>query len=78
MTKIATPEAFSAPVPSIVLPSRNVTVPAGAPAPGATAATAAVNVTAAPVMDGVLDDVSFVAVAARFTCCCSATDVLCR
>src|ERR1041385_1721138 len=49
----ATPDTtVSEPVPSVVVPSRNVTVPDGVPAPGATGATFAVNVTAWPGADG--------------------------
>src|SRR5262249_31903880 len=49
------------------LPTRNVTVPLGAPDPGATAATVAVNVTARPVTAGLADDPRAAAVAARLT-----------
>ena len=43
--RVATPPASTAAVPSTTAPSRNVTVPVGTPAPGATAATVAVRVT---------------------------------
>ena len=44
MLNVATPEPLSAPVPIVVAPSLKVTVPLGMPAPGAAAATVAVNV----------------------------------
>ncbi len=43
-------------VPKLVVPSFNVTVPAGAPAPGATAATVTLNVTVWPNVDGFGDE----------------------
>src|SRR5688572_19009782 len=43
-------------------PSRKLTVPVGVPAPGATAATVAVNVTLSPNTDGFCDDVRAVVV----------------
>src|SRR4051794_39314349 len=49
--------------PSIV----NVTVPVGTPAPGAAAVTVAVNVTACPNTDGLLEDDSDVCVSALLT-----------
>ena len=42
----------------------NVTVPVGVPAPGAAAVTVAVNVTDCPNIDGFVEDVSAVVVAA--------------
>ena len=48
MVKVARPPASSVPVPRTVAPSLKVTVPVGVPAPGLTAATVAVNVTAWP------------------------------
>ena len=53
--KVAVPEP-SVPVPRVVDPSMNVTVPVGVPAPGATAATVAVNVTLWPKTDGLIED----------------------
>jgi hypothetical protein len=44
---VATPP-LNVPVPMIVLPSRNVTVPAGVPAPGLVTVTVADKVTLAP------------------------------
>ena len=60
---VATP-ALSAPVPSVVAPSLNVTVPVAVPLPGDTAATVAVNVTDCPNTDGFEDDVTAVVVLA--------------
>ena len=60
----------SVPVPSVVVPSLNVTVPAP---PGATIA---VKVIACPNALGFGDEVSVVDVAAGFTVCVSAADVL--
>jgi hypothetical protein len=56
VTKLACPELFRVSVPSVVLPSRNVTVPVGVPAHGATGLTVAVNATAWPNTDGLADD----------------------
>ena len=47
----ATPP-LSVPEPSIVAPSKKLTVPLGVPAPGETAVTVAVNVLACPNTDG--------------------------
>ena len=54
----------SVPVPSVVAPSRNVTVPVGVPVPGGTTATVAVNVTDCPNTDGLADDATVVVVLA--------------
>ena len=45
VANVATPEAFRVLVPSTVVPSLNVTVPDGDPAPGDFALTVDVNVT---------------------------------
>src|SRR6185437_13762631 len=66
--KVAIPPV-SVPVPIGLAPSRNVTVPVGVPAPGATAETVAVNVTDWPKTDGFCDEVTSVAVLALFTTC---------
>ena len=58
---------LSVPVTIVVTPSLNVTLPVGVPAPGATDATVAVNVTDCPKLDGFRLDVSVVAVFALFT-----------
>ena len=69
----ACPDAFSVPVPMLVLPSKNVTVPVGTPpAPE----TVAVKVTVCPQRRGISDEARVVVVAARFTVCVSAADVL--
>src|SRR5438094_8571436 len=57
--KLATPLALSAGLPSVLPPSRNVTVPVGVPAPGA-ALTVAVKLTACPKTDGLTDEASTV------------------
>src|SRR5436305_157792 len=54
--KVATPLLLSVPVPSVVVPSRKVTVPVGVPLPDV-AATVAVNVTGWPNTDGLADEV---------------------
>jgi len=66
----------SVPVPIFAAPSLNVTVPVAVPAPGATAATVAVNVTDCPELDGFVPLVSVVVVLAWFTVCETALDVL--
>jgi hypothetical protein len=63
-------------LPSDVLPSRKVTLPAGVPAPGATAATMAVKVTAWPETVGLAEEVSVVAVVAGLMTWLSAVVVL--
>ena len=50
--------ALSDPVPKVVEPSLNVTVPVGVPAPGDTADTWAVKVTDWPKTEGLADDVT--------------------
>src|SRR5881396_3211640 len=57
VVNVAWPE-LSVPVPSVVLPSLNVTVPVGVPVPGAAALTVAVKVTDSPeteLPDGLTD-----------------------
>ena len=63
-------------VPSVSVPSLNVTIPKGVPAPGAVAWTVAVSVTGWPKLDGLPDDASAVVVAAGFTVWVSAADWL--
>src|SRR6516164_6764232 len=60
VAKVALPE-FNVVVPSVVAPSKKVTVPVGVPDPGATALTVAVNVTDCPRADGFTDDITTVA-----------------
>jgi hypothetical protein len=55
------------PVPRVTVPSRNVTVPDGLPAPGATAVTVAVKVTDCPKTEGLAEDVRLVLVLALLT-----------
>jgi hypothetical protein len=63
VVKVATPPV-SVPVPRVVVPSRNVTEPVGVPpAP----VTVAVNVTDWPTCDGLMEDVSAVALVPRTT-----------
>ena len=66
--KVATPEPFSVPVPSVVAPSLKVTVPVGVPVEeGELSVTVAVNVTDAPEQDGLADEATDVDVVALFT-----------
>jgi hypothetical protein len=51
----------------VVVPSLKVTVPVGVPEPGATALTAAVNVTDWPNTEGLAEDTTAVLVLAAFT-----------
>jgi hypothetical protein len=69
----ACPDAFSVPVPMLVFPSKNVTVPVGTP-PGPE--TVAVKVAACPNADGLADEARVVVVAARFTVCVKTAEVL--
>ena len=73
--KVACP-AISAPVPSVVAPSLNVTVPVGVPAPGAVAVTVAVKVTDWPNTDGLTEEATPVLVPALLTVCVKLTEVL--
>lgn len=59
------------PVPSIVLPSLNVTVPDAVDGD-----IVAVNVTDVPYVDGFLDEATVIVVFALFTVCVSTDDVL--
>src|SRR5262249_35855280 len=62
--------------PRTTVPSMNVTVPVGVPAPGATAATVAVKVTAWPVTAGLTDDPRATVVDAGLTVTADAAEVL--
>src|SRR5260370_32871979 len=62
--------------PRLVTPSLNCTVPVGVPEPGGTAETVAVKVTAWPKVDGLLFEVTAVALPARLTFWLSAGLVL--
>src|SRR6185295_1280240 len=66
----------SVPVPSVVAPSLNVTVPVGTPTAGATAVTVAVKVTDSPDRDGFTDEVSAVVVSPFCTTWSTVFDVL--
>src|SRR5258707_6097362 len=76
VVNVAVPPAPTATVPRITLPSLNVTVPVGVVAPGATAATVAVKVTAWPVTAGLTDDRRATVVAAGLTVTVTAAEVL--
>jgi hypothetical protein len=76
VVKVACRDEFSVPVPMIVLPSLNVTVPVGVPPPGGTVATVAVNVTDCPKLDGLEDELTDVIELDWFTICVTALDVL--
>src|SRR5262245_532988 len=73
---VAVPPAPTGAVPRTTPPSRNVTVPVGVPAPGATTATLAVKVTDWPVAAGLTDDSRATAVDARLTVWARAAEVL--
>ena len=64
---MANPDPSSAPVPSVLAPSLNVTVPVGTPDPGAVALTVAVKVTDWPNTTLVADDPTVVMVLAWLT-----------
>ena len=64
--EVAEPED-SVTVPREVVPSKNSTVPAAVPAPGAVVATVAVKVTDCPKTEGFASDVNAVVVLALFT-----------
>jgi hypothetical protein len=67
VASVAAPLLFSDPVPSAVVPSKNVTVPVGVPVPGAIAVKVAVSVTIPPATEGFTSAVSAVAVEACIT-----------
>ena len=75
VVKVALPPDRLA-VPNVAAPSRNVTVPVGVPAPGATALTVAVKVTAWPEADGFTDEVTVVELLALLTVWVIAAEVL--
>ncbi len=74
--KVATPDPFKVPVPSVAAPSLKVTVPVGVPEPGATAATVAMNVTDWLNTEGFADEVSAVVVLPWFTVWVKTLEVL--
>ena len=67
---------LSVPVPSVVEPSRKLTVPVGVPLPGATALTVAVKVTDSPKTEGLSDEVTLLVVAAWLTVWVRGAEVL--
>ena len=76
--KVAAPLA-SVPVPKVVVPSSNLTLPVGVPVPGAVGVTVAVNVSDCPNVEGSgVAAVKLVVVAAWLTVCVRAVaeDVL--
>src|SRR6516165_3610454 len=76
VVNVALPPVPTATVPRITFPSLKVTVPVGVPAPGATAASLAVKVTAWPVTAGLTDDPRVSVVAAGLTVTAAAAEVL--
>ena len=70
MENVALP-ALSVPVPRVVAPSLNVTVPVAV-----LGVTVAVNVTDCPNVEGLVPDVTAVVLAATPTVCVSGVDVL--
>ena len=68
--------ALSATLPRVVAPSLNVTLPEGVPLPGGAGPTAAVKVTAVPLIDGFFDEVNTVTLASLFTVCTEDDEVL--
>ena len=56
VVNVAIPEPFKVPVPRVVEPSRNVTVPVGTPDPGASEVIVAVKVTDWPKIDGLAEE----------------------
>ena len=77
VVKVATPP-LSLPVPSVVEPSVNVTVPVGVPKPGDVAVTVAAKLTDWPNTDGLADDASTVVVASLLSTWLVTVDVLAR
>ena len=73
---VATPDTFSAPVPSVVAPSLNVTVPVAVPVAGATTLTVAVNVTGCPNTDGFSEEANAVELEPAPTVCVNAVETL--
>jgi hypothetical protein len=64
------------PLPMLVAPSLNVTVPVGVPEPGANADIVAVNVTVWPNTDGLLPLATVEELESWFTVCRTAPEVL--
>src|SRR6266567_3589136 len=79
MLKVAWPEEFTDPVPSVLPPSLKVTVPLRAAAPvepGGVTLTVAVKVTDWPDAEGLSEEETIVLVLALLTVCVSTTLVL--
>src|SRR5436309_10147064 len=76
VTNVAWPEPSRVPVPRVLEPSLKVTVPVGVPAAGLFAVTVAVKVTGCPDTDGLIEELTDVAVLAFFTVWVSALEVL--
>ena len=76
VVKVACPAPFRVPLASVEVPSWNVTVPVGVPAPGATALTVAVNVTDWPAAEGFCEEITAVAEPAWLTVWVIDADVL--
>ena len=70
------PTVASVPVPNVVAPSLNVTVPVGEPEAGAVALTVAVKVMEAPENDGLAEETTVVVELALLTVCVKFADVL--
>src|SRR5262245_50949740 len=76
VVNVALPSAPTVAVPRVTAPSLKVTMPVGTPAPGATAATVAVNVTAWPTTAGFSDDARATDVDAGLTVTVTTAEVL--
>jgi hypothetical protein len=73
---VAKPEEFTVPVPNVVAPSLNVTVPVGVPVAGATTLTVAVKVTGWPTNVGLGEETRAVELDAAPTVCVTVGEVL--
>ena len=76
VVNVACPEPFKATLAAkVVAPSVKLTVPVGVPAPGAVAATVAVNVTTCPNTEALGDELTVVVLLSLFTTCGEAESV---
>ena len=73
---VARPLLSSVPVPRVVEPSMNVTVPVGVPPPGAIALTTAANVVAWPAVAGLGEALTVTVVLALLTVCVTTAELL--
>jgi len=73
VVRVAMPEESTVPVPRLVVPSRNVTVPVGMPAGELTVA---VKVTGWPKTLGFTEEIDVTVVAALFTVCDNGEELL--